>query len=71
MARAGRRAAEVEGGGQKRGGRGGKGAEGLMAIRRKGKETRLENDDILPVNLGVKGLRPSRLWTVTLPSVKD
>lgn len=43
----------------------------MMAIRRKGREARLENDDILPVNLGVKGLRSSRLWTVTLPSVKD
>lgn len=58
-----------KGGGQKRGVRGG--AKGLMAIRRKGRETRSENDDILRVNLGVKGLRPSRLWTVTVPSVKD
>lgn len=43
----------------------------MMAIRRKGRETRSENDDILRVNLGVKGLRPSRLWTVTVPSMKD
>lgn len=46
-----------------------------MAVRRKGRETRLENDDILQVNLWVnlrvKGLRPSRLSTVTLPSVED
>lgn len=58
MARAGWRAAEVERGvGRKE--VAGAGAERLMAVRRKGRETRLENDDFLRVNLGVKGLRLS------------
>lgn len=59
MVRAGWRAAEVDRGAGRKEVAGAE-AEGLMAIRRKGRETRLEkNDDFLRVNLGVKGLRLS------------